>query len=318
MKNILITGGAGYIGSSAVELLLEHGYRITIVDSLFRGFISEFHKKTEFHHLDLRQEAALNDIFKNNKFDVVLHLAGFAYVKESTEKPEMYLNNNVQSTSNIIKACQKYGVTKIIFSSSCTVYGNKNGFKNLSENSEISPINPYGESKVICEEQIKKSGLDYIILRYFNVAGANPLKNLGLKTEFTSHLIHALSRAAVNNHEVIVNGEGECVRDYIHVDDVTTIHVKALSYLQHNAGVKEIINCGYGLGCSVMEIIRHFEKINALKLKVNKGPFRAGDPHYLVCDNTKLKQMLDWNSGFTNPLDAICRSSFEWEKIYRS
>lgn len=314
MKNILITGGAGYIGSSTVDILLRHGYSITVVDNLYRGFLSSFHEKTRFHSLDLLHKDNLEQVFKTNKFDVVIHLAALTYVKESTENPKLYLDNNVQSTHNIIDLCRKYNVVKLIFSSSCTIFGNENGNTLVSEESLIKPINPYGESKVICENLIKESGLDYVILRYFNVAGANTEKQLGLKTTFTSHIVHALSRAAVTDGYITINGNGSCVRDYIHVDDVAGIHLKALHYIQQNK-CKEFINCGYGEGYSVLDIVKKFEQINSVSIKIKKADFRVGDPQYLVCDNAKLKSIFAWKSNFSKPLDEICKSSLQWEQM---
>lgn len=314
MKNILITGGAGYIGSSTVDVLLRNGYAITVVDNLYRGFLSGIHEKTRFHSVDLLQKDILEHVFKINKFDVVLHLAALAYVKESTENPKLYLDNNIQSTQNIIDLCKKYEVEKLIFSSSCTIFGNENGNSLVNEESRIKPINPYGESKVICENLIKESGLDYVILRYFNVAGANTEKQLGLRTTFASHLVHALSRAAATDGYITINGNGSCVRDYIHVDDVAGIHLKALQYIQQNK-CKEFINCGYGEGYSVLDIVKKFEQINSVNVKIKKADFRVGDPQYLVCDNAKLKNIFSWKSNFSKPLEEICKSSLQWEQM---
>ncbi|MBY0553590.1 UDP-glucose 4-epimerase GalE [bacterium] len=314
MKNILITGGAGYIGSATVDILLRYGYAITVVDNLFRGFLSGIHEKTHFHSVDLLQKNILEQAFKTNKFDAVIHLAALAYVKESTENPKMYLDNNIQSTQNIIELCKKYEVGKLIFSSSCTIFGNENGDSPVKEESRIKPINPYGESKVICENLIKESGLDYIILRYFNVAGANPEKQLGIKTSFASHLVHALSRAVITDIDVSINGNGSYVRDYIHVDDVAGIHLKALQYIEQQK-CREIINCGYGEGYTVLDIVNKFEQVNSVKIRIKKAEFRVGDPQYLVCDNTKLKKIFSWRSSFSKPLEHICKSSLEWEKL---
>lgn len=314
MKNILITGGAGYIGSSTVDALLQNGYALTVVDNLFRGFLAGIHEKTHFYKMDLLQKDILEQVFKNTKFDVVIHLAAFAYVKESTENPKMYLDNNIQSTKNVIELCKKYEVGKLIFSSSCTIFGNENGDSAVKEESRIKPINPYGESKVFCEILIKESGLDYIILRYFNVAGANPEKQLGIKTNYASHLVHALSRAVVTDSAVTINGNGSYVRDYIHIDDVAIIHLKALHYIEHQK-CKEIVNCGYGEGHSVLDIVNKFEQVNSVKIKIKKADFRLGDPQYLVCDNTKLKKIFSWRSVFSKPLEHICKSSLNWEQL---
>lgn len=318
MKHILVTGGAGYIGSSTVLKLLHSGYKVSVIDNLYRGVKSEFHQKTQFLNLDLCNKADVNEFFKNNKIDLVFHLAGLAYVKESVEKPDLYLKNNIESTRNIITACREFSVDKIIFSSSCTLYGNANGNQKVNEESNILPINPYGESKLKCENLIKESGLSYLILRYFNVAGADLENKLGIKTDFASHLVHALSRAALQNSSILINGQGQYVRDYFHINDLVNIHALALKYMLETKGVKETINCSYGAGYSVNEVISIFEKTNAVRIKKEFKDYRSGDPDYLVGDNSKLKKLLAWKSVFANPFEEVCKSSYHWEKMYKA
>lgn len=315
MKKILITGGAGYIGSFTAHEFVKSGYDVNVVDNLFRGHRESLPSEVNFHNADLTDLKATENIFKNNKFELVLHLAALAFVKESVEKPDLYLNNNIRSTENIIFLAKKYNVQKIIFSSSCTIYGNINANKLLSEESPFEPINPYGVSKVRCEELIRESGLDYLVLRYFNVAGADLELRRGHRTDFTSHLIHTLSRSAILNKPVLINGNGRHVRDYIHVKDVAFIHKLAAEYILTNS-CGDLINCGYGRGFSVLEIVDYFEKSNKIKINKEFVNFRTGDPEYLVCNNTKLTTMLGWKSKFTEPLLDICNSSYNWEKYF--
>jgi UDP-glucose 4-epimerase len=317
MKSILVTGGAGYIGSSTVLKLLNLGYRVYVIDNLFRGVKSAFHESTYFYNIDLCDQSAVNEFFCNNKIDLVFHLAALAYVKESVEMPELYLQNNVESTRNIINACLEHSVSKIIFSSSCTLYGNVNNNQKVNEDSDVLPINPYGKSKLICENLVKQSGLNYLILRYFNVAGADLKNKLGIKTQITSNLVHTLSRAAINNFPVLINGGGAHVRDYLHLCDLINIHELALNYFLSSDNVKETINCSYGKGYSVNEAVDIFEKTNSVTLKKEYKDFRLGDPNFLVGDNSKLKILLAWSPIFENPFEEVCKSSYHWEVFYQ-
>ncbi len=320
MIKILVTGGAGYIGTATVDRLKRAGHSIVVADHLQRGFKTAVHEATEFHQVDLSDLAATEIIFKHNKFDLIIHLAAWAYVKESVQYPQKYLTNNVDCTKNILKLAKRYKVSKIIFSSSCTVYGNTTRNLKADEVDSCEPINPYGESKLICEALIKESGLDYIILRYFNVAGADLQRGLGIRTEFASHLIHVLARAAVANETLTINGhdyqtiDGTCVRDYIHVSDIALIHELALKHLLEKSCVAEILNCGYGVGYSVKQIIQQFELANRVKVAIVYSERRQGDPDYLVSNSQRLSEILNWNSLFEDPLTEICRSSYQWEK----
>lgn len=322
MISILLTGGAGYIGTETLRALQARNYRVYVIDNLYRGFVSDLHSEN-FFKIDLCDSVALRDFFTQNKIDMVVHLAALALIEESNREPQKYLYNNVTSTENLLNCCRDFEIKKFIFSSSCTIFGNSNpGVKLLSEKHNISPINPYGNSKLICEKLIQEwaeqTGGDYLILRYFNVAGANIELQSGQKTLEKHHLLHVLSHVAVKREKFFINGsdykthDGTCVRDFIHVLDVADIHEKAVEYLStHSNG--HTLNCGYGQAYSVKQISEIFQSVNALELSVEIGPRRRGDPDELVCDPTLLTKLLSWKSRYSQPIEEICRTAYLWQ-----
>ena len=333
MKNssILITGGAGYIGSHVVKLLLETtDYDVTVIDSLATGFKNAIDtlkiiRDFDFIQADLSNWDEIRGIFKARRFNAIIHFAASLIVPESVENPLKYYLNNTANTANLVKLANEYGVGKFIFSSTAAVYGEpeiddiKFGIK---ENFPANPINPYGRSKLFNEKIIRDSAASnrdfkYVILRYFNVAGASPDLTIGQKTKNATHLIKVASETALGKRDKMyifgddyATEDGTCIRDYIHVMDLSDAHIKSLEYLENNES--DTFNCGYGKGFSVKDVINAMKKI-AGNFNVEIAPKRAGDPAMLIADSNKIKTKMNWKPKY-NDLNLICRTAYEWEK----
>ena len=250
MKNILVTGGAGYIGSHVVNLLIDKGYNVTVLDNLITGTFKLINKEATFHEIDIADENKIEPILNNNQFDLIMHFAGLIRVDESVKDPKKYNEYNFTKSKIFLKNCLKYKINKIIFSSTATVYNDLQETK-LSEEDEINPTNPYAESKLNFEKylinQAKINNLNYIILRYFNVAGADEKLRSGMISKYSTHLIKIASEVAVGKKsELIINGndydtpDGTPIRDYIHVSDLADIHLVAAKYL-HEKNLSNIL-----------------------------------------------------------------------------
>jgi UDP-glucose 4-epimerase len=335
--NILITGGAGYIGSHVVKLLLENtDNQVTVIDALVSGFestIVELKKIRDFEFIkeDLSRWDEIEGIFKAGKFDAVIHFAASLIVPESVEKPLKYYLNNTANTANLIRLANEYGVKKFVFSSTAAVYGEPNLMENgelriengISENFPTKPINPYGQSKLFSEKIIQDTAkanpeFKYVIFRYFNVAGAAPDLSIGQKTKNATHLIKVASECAVGKREgMYIFGtdyptpDGTCIRDYIHVMDLADAHIKALEYLNENES--DVFNVGYGKGASVKEVIDTVKKVSGVDFKAELAPRRAGDPAMLISDNGKIKEKMKWQPKYDS-LETICKTAYEWER----
>ena len=333
MKNsaILITGGAGYIGSHVVKLLLEEtDYNITVIDSLITGFKSTIDtlksiRDFDFIQADLSNWDEIRGIFKAKQFDAIIHFAASLIVEESVENPLKYYLNNTANTINLLNLANGYGVEKFIFSSSAAVYGEPNidDIKNgIKEDFPANPINPYGTSKLFNEkiiQDVAKAGnnLKYVILRYFNVAGASLDLAIGQKTKNATHLIKVAAETALGKrNKMYIFGDdyptddGTCVRDYIHVMDLADAHVRSLEYLENSES--DIFNCGYGTGFSVKDVVNAMKKI-AGDFEVETAPRRAGDPALLIANSSKIKSKMNWKPRY-NSLELICKTAYEWEK----
>lgn len=332
MENILVTGGAGYIGSHVVKELLKKGYKnITVIDNLSTGFVDtikslkKYYGDFEFIKLDLSNWKDVEDLFKNQKFDSIIHFAAALIVPESVKNPIKYYLNNTANTTNLIRVALENGARKFIFSSTAAVYGEpvnmpKNGIK---EDFETKPINPYGYSKLMSEQVLKdatkaNSGFKYVILRYFNVAGADIEGNIGQSTKDATHLIKVASESAIGKREKMYifgddypTPDGTCIRDYIHVDDLADAHIKALEYIDENGS--DIFNCGYGRGYSVKEVIETMKKVSGVNFKVEIASRREGDPAILIANNEKIREKMNWKPK-NDDLEIICKSALEWEK----
>ena len=322
MKNILLTGGAGYIGSHVTNLLIDQGYNVTIIDNLITGNKILINPKAKFVNCDIADTKNISEVLINNKFDIVMHFAGLIRVDESVKEPEKYNEFNFEKAKIFLDVCFENGLKKIIFSSTASVYGNPNK-KNVSENDALNPLNPYAETKLKLENFLinksKSEDISYIILRYFNVAGADEKLRSGLISKYSTHLIKIASEVAVGKrNEVIINGndydttDGTPIRDYIHVSDLADIHLVSARYLLEKKE-SNIFNCGYGIGYSVKEIIDTYNQILIKKIKTKIGPRRMGDSKLVVADPNKFNKTFNWKPKF-NKLDYILKTAYEWEK----
>ena len=320
IMNILLTGGAGYIGSHTALAFLDAGHEVTIIDNLITGNKNLIPIKANFIEININNSSRIENLLKKEKFDALLHFAGYIQVEESINKPKKYMNNNTRNSEILFDVCAKNNLTNVIFSSTAAVYGNPNNKKPINENNKITSINPYGESKILTERYLNKNKkLNHIILRYFNVAGADSKMRSGEISKKSTHLIKIASEVAVGRKEKItINGndyptkDGTAIRDYIHVSDLADIHLKACKYLLDNKESK-IMNCGYGKGFSVNEVLEMFNIVSEKKIKIEIGERRKGDPSMLVSDISRLKNLLNWEPKY-NDLSFIIKTAIDWEK----
>ena len=322
MKNILLTGGAGYIGSHVANLLLDEGLNVSIIDNLITGNKKLIPSKANFYNCDIDDVNNVQKIIKKNEFDIVMHFAGLIRVDESVKLPKKYDLYNYQKAKKFLNTCFENNLKKVIFSSTASVYGNPEK-QNVSEEDEINPLNPYAETKLKLENYLikasKRQNIKYIILRYFNVAGADEKLRSGLISKFSTHLIKIASEVAVGKKDkLIINGDdydtkdGSPVRDYIHVSDLADIHIVSARYL-FNKNKSNIFNCGYGKGFSVKEVIKTYNKILDKKIKYEIGERRPGDSKLVVANPDKFKKTMKWKPKF-NDLKYILKTAYSWEK----
>jgi UDP-glucose 4-epimerase len=321
-KNILVTGGAGYIGSHVSNLLLDKGFDVTIIDNLITGSKAVVPQKAKLVVCDIADEKKVNEIIQNNKFDLVMHFAGLIRVDESVKEPKKYNEYNFEKSKIFLKICIKNNLNKIIFSSTASVYGNPNN-NNVSEDDPINPLNPYAISKLKFEnflvEESNKDKINYIILRYFNVAGADEKLRTGLLSKYSTHLIKiACEVAAGKRDKIVINGDdyetydGTAIRDYIHVSDLADIHLVSGIYLIDN-DKSHIFNCGYGKGYSVKDVIKNFNEILDDKINYKIGPRRLGDSKMVVANPNKFNNFFSWKPKY-NDIKYILNTALNWEK----
>lgn len=319
-KTILVTGGAGYIGSHTVRQLGETGEKIVTLDNLSTG-----HKKAVLHgdfiQGDTGDGALVAKIMSEYDIDTVIHFAAHTVVPESVSNPLKYYWNNTCSTRNLLEQCQKHGVKNFIFSSTAAVYGiPESGY--ASEETPTAPINPYGTSKLMTEWMLKDlslaSNLNYVALRYFNVAGSDPQCRIGQATPNATLLIKVAAEAAVGKRDKIYvfgtdydTADGTGVRDYIHVEDLADAHLKALDYLR-DGGKSTILNVGYGHGYSVREVLDAVERVNGKKLNIQEEARRPGDPPTLISIADAIRTKLNWSPKYDD-LDFIVKTALDWE-----
>ncbi len=322
---ILVTGGAGYIGSHVVKQLGERTeHEITVLDNLVTGFKDSI-LYGEFVDLDLSDFEGVERVFKAGNFDAVIHFAASLIVPESVSDPLKYYLNNTANTANLIRNCVRYGVGNFIFSSTAAVYGEPSPEEiPIDEKAQTAPINPYGTSKLMSEWILRDSAkayedFNYVALRYFNVAGASVDGKIGQSTKNATHLIKVAAETALGKREkMFVFGDdyptpdGTCIRDYIHVEDLASAHLDALSYLQKEKR-SNIFNCGYGHGFSVKEVLDTMKAVSGVDFAVEIAPRREGDPAALVSDNTKIREKMGWKPKYDD-LSLICKTALEWEK----
>ena len=315
---ILITGGAGYIGSHVNKALNKAGYETVVLDNLIKGF-EDFVKWGVFVEGDYGDEELLNRIFKEYDIEAVMHFGAYISVAESVECPKAYLENNYEKTLTLIKAMKDNGVKNLIFSSTAAVYGSPVEIP-IKETHQLKPINPYGKSKLLVEEYLKsQDDIDYVIFRYFNASGDDPDCEIGELHEPETHLIPLILDAALGRRDSIsVFGDdydtedGSCVRDYIHVNDIANAHIEGLRYLE-NGGENNVFNIGNGRGFSVKEVISVVKKVTGKDFPVNIEGRRPGDPGTLVADSNKIHEVLGWTPEY-DTLESIIETAWMWHQ----
>ena len=317
---ILVTGGAGYIGSHMVLTLSDKGHDVIIYDNLSTG-----HKDSVLSGrlvvADLADTVSLDNLIRQEKFDAVVHFAAHIVVEESVKNPIKYYRNNFSNALKLIESCVKHNVNKFIFSSTAAVYGIPDRVP-VSENMPLLPINPYGASKMMVEQALKDISiahdLKYVSLRYFNVAGSDPLSQIGQKYQNPTHLITLALKTALGMREYLnIFGtdydtpDGTCIRDYIHVDDLINAHMLSLDYLLSD-NKSNVFNCGYGHGYSVKEVVEKVKKVTGIDFQVRETARREGDPPVLTADSSKIKKELGWQPVHDD-LEYIIKTAWDWE-----
>jgi len=318
---ILITGGAGYIGSHINKELHKQGYKTVVLDNLSYGH-DDFVKWGTLERVDLSDSLEIRRIFQDYSIEAVIHFAAFTYVGESVEDPQKYYLNNLRNTLNLLEVMLEFEVESMVFSSTCATYGYPVEIP-ISENHPQNPINPYGRGKLMIEHVLKDYsqayGLKYASLRYFNAAGADPEGELGEDHQPETHLIPLILDAALGIKEDIKifgtdypTPDGTCIRDYIHVTDLAYAHLKALQYLK-NGGKSDVFNLGNGNGFSVQEVIETARIITKRNIKSVEADRRAGDPPVLVGSSKKAQEILGWHPKYAE-LDEIVRTAWQWHE----
>ena len=318
MKNILVTGGAGYIGSHIVEQLVKKSFlNIFIVDDLSTGHKRLISKKANFIKANINKTQLIKKIILKNKIDTIIHLAAKTIVTESEKKPKLYYNVNVLGTRSLLNAAKNSSVKNFLFSSTAAVYGSKIRFVN--ENSRTLPDSVYGKTKLQAENLVKKEfKKNYIILRYFNVVGASPSKKIGLINKYGQLFKNFAVEILKKEPKLNVYGndyntaDGTCIRDFIHVSDLADIHLKVLFKVSKN-NKSIILNCGYGKGFSVLEVVNNFKKFSKNKVLVKFEKRRKAEIVESVANVIKLKKYLKWRPRFFN-LKRMIKNSIDWEK----
>jgi UDP-glucose 4-epimerase len=320
MPNVLVTGGAGYIGSVTAHLLKRRGYGVAIVDDLSRGHEHNV-RGLPFHKLNLLETGALAEVLNSERVDAVIHFAAHSMVGESTRKPELYFLNNDGGSASLLTAMIQVDVKRLVFSSTAAVYGTPKVVP-IPEDLPFDPVNPYGESKVLVEKMLKWldtcSGLRSIVLRYFNACGADPESGLGEEHNPETHLIPLLLKAVVSGEPITIFGDdyetpdGTCIRDYIHVNDLAEAHVAAIEKLLAG-GTSDVFNVGTGAGHSVLEVMQAVEQVTGRKVPHQIGQRREGDPAVLVANSDKLKRTLGWTPKFPEIKDIVA-TAWQFER----
>lgn len=320
--SILVTGGAGYIGSHTVLELLKKGYEVVALDNLENGHRESVGKDAKFVIGDLREIHEIEEAFEGNNIEAVIHFAAYSLVGESVTEPFKYFENNFLSTLNLLKTMKKYNVKNIVFSSTAAVYGEPKNIPIL-ETDETEPKNPYGESKLSVEKMLKWAdnayGIKHSILRYFNVAGADESGKIGEAHNPETHVIPNIINAALDGNKAFKifgddydTEDGTCVRDYIHVTDLSRAHILALENMK-KTNESNIFNLGNGKGFSVKEIVDAVKKTTGIDFKVELAERRPGDPAVLIASSEKIMKTLGWKPEFDS-LEQIIQSAFKWHK----
>ena len=326
MMNVLVCGGAGYIGSHTVYELIERGHSGVVVDSIIKGHKAAVHNDAKFYLGDIRDEEFMDKVFKENNIDAVIDFAAFSLVGESVNEPFKYYENNVYGTLKLLEAMERAGVKKIVFSSTAATYGEPEN-DIIVESDKTIPTNPYGETKLTVEKMLKWAdnayGIKFVALRYFNAAGAHISGKIGEDHSPETHLIPIILQTALGQREkMFIFGDdydtpdGTCVRDYIHVTDLADAHIKALEKL-FKTNESGIYNLGNGKGFSVKEVIEKAKKVTGKDFKVEIEARRNGDPSTLIASSEKAIKELGWKPKF-NTLDKIIETAWNWHKDHKN
>jgi UDP-glucose 4-epimerase len=324
--SVLVTGGAGYIGSHMVLALCDAGHDVVVLDNLSTGVAWAVHPKAVLVEGDIADQPLAASIIGDHEVDAIIHFAGSIVVPDSVTDPLGYYSNNTCKSRSLIESAVKGGVPHFIFSSTAAVYGNPKTVP-VREGDDLLPISPYGTSKLMTELMLRDTAaahdLNYVALRYFNVAGADPAGRSGQSTPRATHLIKVACETALGKRDhMAVFGtdydtpDGTCLRDYIHVSDLVAAHVDALSYLRAG-GESQVFNCGYGKGYSVIEVVNAVEKACGHKMDVRMAERRAGDPAEIVANADKARATLGWQPKHAD-LDLIVKTALDWEKHLQS
>jgi len=320
--SVLVTGGAGYIGSHMVFGLLDAGEEVVVLDNLSTGFPWAVPDAAQLVVGDVGDAELVRSLLAHNDVDAIVHFAGSIVVPESVEHPLAYYLNNTCNSRTLIQCAVNAGVKRFIFSSTAAVYGMPQSTP-VSEDAPLEPISPYGSSKLMTEIMLRDAArahdLHYVALRYFNVAGADPRGRAGQSTPHATHLIKVALQAALGQRPYLEvfgsdypTADGTCVRDYIHVSDLIGAHLAALKYLR-GGGESEVLNCGYGRGFSVLEVIEAVKRVTGADFDVRLGSRRLGDPAALVAQTTRIADALDWRAHYDD-LETIVGHAFSWER----
>lgn len=319
---VLVTGGAGYIGSHMVQALAEAGESVVVIDNLSTGFSQFLPQGVPLFIGDAGDENLVEGVISAHGVESVIHFAGSVVVPESMRDPLAYYRNNTMTTRSLLNATVKSGVNRFIFSSTAAVYGNPDQVP-VPESAPTRPLSPYGSSKLMAEIMLHDTasahGMNYVALRYFNVAGADPQARMGLATVGATHLLKIAVEAATGQRAKIdVFGtdyptpDGSCIRDFIHVSDLAQAHRAALSYLR-TGGASMTLNCGYGRGYSVLETIEAVRNVSGRNFAVQYGPRRPGDIMTMIADTSLIRATLDWTPHYDD-LETIVRHALAWEE----
>jgi UDP-glucose 4-epimerase len=324
--SVLVTGGAGYIGSHMVQALVEAGERVVVIDNLSTGFSNFLPEGVPLFIGDAGDENLVDGVIAAHEIDSIIHFAGSVVVPDSMRDPLAYYRNNTMTTRSLLNAAVRGKVNRFIFSSTAAVYGNPDQVP-VPEHAPTRPLSPYGSSKLMTEIMLhdvaSAHGMSYVVLRYFNVAGADPLARIGLATVGATHLLKIAVEAATGQRvKIDVFGtdyptpDGSCIRDFIHVSDLAQAHRAALSYLR-SGGPSVTLNCGYGRGYSVLETIEAVRRVSGRQFAIQYAARRPGDIMTMVADTSRIRSTLDWTPQYDN-LDTIAAHALTWEeKLFR-
>lgn len=319
---ILVTGGAGYIGSHMVHALVDAGESVLVLDNLSTGFDWAVAREAQLVRGNAGDQALVARLIADHGIDAIIHFAASVVVPESVADPLKYYANNTANSRNLIECAVRGGVRRFVFSSTAAVYGNPARVP-VGEDDPVAPVSPYGWSKLMTETMLRDAGaahgLDYVILRYFNVAGADPRLRTGQATKGATHLVTVAVEAAFGLRDRIeVFGtdyptpDGTCIRDYIHVSDLVAAHADALAYLA-GGGASAILNCGYGHGFSVLEVIDTVKRVSRVDFRVDYAGRRPGDPAEIVADPGRIRDTLGWKTRFDD-LPTIVAHALDWQR----